>query len=72
MSEMTVKEQCKCQQGCSKEDRLILRDLAARYMELCESKRNKRSIEEWRRLNNMQPCRPMIRLIILRPLATGA
>jgi len=44
----------------SDNDRTVLRDLAKRYMELCESDRNKALKEEWRRLNNMQPCRPMI------------
>ncbi len=44
----------------SKNDRAIIRDLATRYMALCESDRNKQLKEEWRRLNNMQPCRPMI------------
>jgi len=41
-------------------DRAILRDLAKRYMELCSGERNRDLIAEWRRLNNMQPCRPMI------------
>jgi hypothetical protein len=41
-------------------DRDILRDLANQYMELCESDRNKELKEEWRRLNNMESCRPMI------------
>ncbi len=44
----------------SSNDREVLRDLAKRYMELCGSDRNKGLIEEWRLLNNMQPCRPMI------------
>lgn len=44
----------------STNDRTILRDLAKRYMELCESDRNVKLKEEWRRLNNMEPCRPMI------------
>ena len=44
----------------SRRDRTILRELATRYRELCESERNRRLIADWRRLNNLQPCRPMI------------
>lgn len=44
----------------STNDRAILRDLAAQYMELCQSERTRSLIADWRRLNNMQPCRPMI------------
>jgi hypothetical protein len=44
----------------SQNDRSVLRDLAKRYRELCESERNEELIEDWRRLNNMKPCRPMI------------
>jgi hypothetical protein len=44
----------------SQNDRSILRDLAKRYRELCGSERNKHLIEDWRRLNSMKPCRPMI------------
>lgn len=46
----------------SSNDRAILRDLAKRYMDLCESDRNVELKEEWRRLNNMEPCRPMIKV----------
>ena len=41
-------------------DRAILRDLAKQYMDLCEGERNRELIAEWRKLNNMEPCRPMI------------
>lgn len=41
-------------------DRAILRDLATRYLELCQSERNRRLVAEWRQFNNLQPCRPMI------------
>lgn len=44
----------------NKNDQTILRDLATQYTQLCESELNKSLIEEWRRLNNMQSCRPMI------------
>lgn len=44
----------------SNSDRMVLRDFATRYMALCESERNRKLIEDWRRLNNMQPCRPML------------
>jgi len=41
-------------------DRAILRALAEEYRELCEGERNRELIADWRRLNNMQSCRPMI------------
>jgi len=41
-------------------DRAILRELAEQYMTLCQSDRNRERIADWRRLNNMAPCRPMI------------
>jgi len=43
-----------------KNDRAILRDLAEQYRELCESDRNQELIAAWRRLNNMDPCRPLV------------
>ena len=44
----------------STHDREVLRELATRYMELCESDRNRDLKDEWRRFNTMQPGRPML------------
>jgi len=41
-------------------DRTVLRDLARRYRELCESETNRRRIESWRDLNSLRPCRPLL------------
>lgn len=45
---------------CSSDDRAVLRELAGQYRQLCESERNRQLIAAWRKLNNMEPCRPMI------------
>lgn len=44
----------------SDNDRAILRGLAAQYKALCDSDQNRHVISMWRRLNNMQPCRPLV------------
>ncbi|MFH1730696.1 MAG: hypothetical protein ABIF82_03465 [Planctomycetota bacterium] len=41
-------------------DRKILRDLARRYRDLCETETNRRRIASWRDLNNLRPCRPLV------------
>jgi len=41
-------------------DRKILRDLARRYRELCETEINRRNVASWRDLNSLRPCRPLV------------
>lgn len=41
-------------------DRTVLRALAKQYRELCDSDSNQERIALWRRLNNMEPCRPLV------------
>lgn len=43
-----------------KEDRQVLRELAARYAELCASERNRSALGRWRDLNNMRAKRPLV------------
>jgi hypothetical protein len=41
-------------------DRMILRELALRYAELCGSERNRSALGRWRDLNNMRAKRPLV------------
>lgn len=41
-------------------DRCILRALAERYVQICKSDRNQGLQEDWRHLNNLESCRPLI------------
>jgi hypothetical protein len=41
-------------------DRMILRELALRYAELCGSERNRAALGRWRDLNNMRAKRPLV------------
>mgnify|MGYP006419637019 CR=1 FL=1 len=44
----------------SAKDRDILRELATQYRELCDGDENRQRLAMWRKLNNMEPVRPMI------------
>jgi len=41
-------------------DRVILRELAQQYIELCDSDRNRRAIARWRDLNGLRSDRPLV------------
>ena len=45
---------------CSPNDKRVLRDLAARYAELCANDRNRRALTNWRDLNTMRGTRPLV------------